>query len=176
MSLNLTNGTFDFCGTCVAHCCSRNRPLGEMESPFVLRKEAVALAEWSNESLESFVEEHERKRGVEHLSLKQINGRCYFYRHGQCSVYESRPIDCRLFPFDIIEHQDGSLYWIVYEDLCPTRFDFSPYFAAAKRLLTDSGYSSAELQQFAAHGVEVMSKHRHKILEPVVLPEMSTGR
>lgn len=43
---------------------------------------------------------------------------CGFYDGGSCSVYEKRPLDCRLFPFDLFE-KDGDLFVGIYT-LCPT--------------------------------------------------------
>lgn len=37
--------------------------------------------------------------------------------NGLCMIHESKPVDCRLFPFDI-RKIDGTLYWIVWEVDC----------------------------------------------------------
>ena len=39
---------------------------------------------------------------------------CTFFVGGRCQIYEDRPIDCRLFPVDICEQDDGTLIWIVW--------------------------------------------------------------
>ena len=48
--------------------------------------------------------------------LKQIRkkptGQCIFW-NGKCEIYDHRPFDCRIFPFDI-DYIDGEFYWIVY--------------------------------------------------------------
>lgn len=44
--------------------------------------------------------------------------RCAFLDpSGKCKIYDSRPLDCRLFPLDIIE-RDGEYYWCVFTT-CP---------------------------------------------------------
>ena len=44
--------------------------------------------------------------------------KCAFLdREGKCRIYEMRPLDCRLFPLDIIE-EDGEYYWCVFTT-CP---------------------------------------------------------
>jgi Fe-S-cluster containining protein len=44
--------------------------------------------------------------------------RCVFLdREGKCSIYDLRPLDCRLFPLDIIE-ENGEYYWCVFTT-CP---------------------------------------------------------
>jgi len=64
----------------------------------------------------------------EHLKIVKINGvdvkavkkkenslECVYWDSdlGGCTIYESRPIDCRLYPFDIL-NIENSFYWIVY--------------------------------------------------------------
>lgn len=44
--------------------------------------------------------------------------RCTFLdTQGRCKIYDIRPLDCRLFPLDIIE-KDGEYYWCVFTT-CP---------------------------------------------------------
>ena len=65
---------------------------------------------------------------IKHLKTIEINGKqvyavkkkegsteCVFWDDlvGGCKIYESRPIDCRLYPFDIL-YVDDSYRWIVY--------------------------------------------------------------
>jgi Fe-S-cluster containining protein len=38
------------------------------------------------------------------MVLKESKGRCAFLRGTACSVYEYRPLACRLFPFTIRDH------------------------------------------------------------------------
>ncbi|MGQ0771250.1 MAG: YkgJ family cysteine cluster protein [Nitrososphaerota archaeon] len=49
-------------------------------------------------------------------TLKQIRKKqsheCIFWS-GKCEIYAFRPLDCRLFPFDI-DMIDGEFYWILY--------------------------------------------------------------
>lgn len=42
---------------------------------------------------------------------------CMFLENGRCSVYEKRPLECKIFPFDI-EEIGKNLMWIVWE-FCP---------------------------------------------------------
>ena len=66
-------------------------------------------------------------------TLNNNESGCLFHRAGQCEVYQVRPLDCRMFPFDIIEDEDGKLRWIVYADLCPVDFDYRPAYEHLKR-------------------------------------------
>ena len=40
---------------------------------------------------------------------------CYFYRNNQCTIYDIRPIDCRIFPYDIKLEKDGNYYLVYYK-------------------------------------------------------------
>ncbi|QQO08149.1 YkgJ family cysteine cluster protein [Breznakiella homolactica] len=56
--------------------------------------------------------------GTEQLSLKELsNFDCVFWKEG-CTVYESRPLQCRTFPFwhSIVASRD---YWDIYKQDCP---------------------------------------------------------
>jgi len=33
-------------------------------------------------------------------------------------IHPDRPVDCRLFPFDVMK-VDGKLYWVIWETGCP---------------------------------------------------------
>ena len=42
------------------------------------------------------------------------NKGCIFFKNNSCTIYENRPIDCRLFPFDFKEI--GGEWWLIYYD------------------------------------------------------------
>lgn len=43
--------------------------------------------------------------------------KCKFVNECKCNIYSKRPLDCRLFPLDIIE-EDGKFYWCIFT-VCP---------------------------------------------------------
>lgn len=47
------------------------------------------------------------------FQLKTIDNECFFYKNGRCNIYNYRPIDCRLYPYDIIK-DDHKYYLIIY--------------------------------------------------------------
>ena len=47
------------------------------------------------------------KNGNEMNIIKNSQGFCIFNKNGLCSVYEHRPVNCRLYPLDITVFQDG---------------------------------------------------------------------
>lgn len=42
---------------------------------------------------------------------------CKYAKKNRCHLYKDRPLDCRLFPLDIIE-EDGKYWWCVFT-ICP---------------------------------------------------------
>jgi Fe-S-cluster containining protein len=142
------------------------RAKGQVESPFVFAEEAAILEEKTSLTAAQFANEISSDEG-RLLSLKTANNRCVFYQKGYCSVYAHRPLDCRIFPFDIIENANQEFYWIVYLDLCPIDFSYERYFGSAKSLFDGYNLSTTQLHHFAAHGAEIMRRHRHEVLERV---------
>lgn len=62
-----------------------------------------------------FLTEEEKKR------LKKINDAfpCKFLNNnGLCEIHSQRPIDCRFYPFDIVEVKK-EFYWAYYQTSCP---------------------------------------------------------
>ena len=102
-----------------------------MEAPVLLSSEASLVAGRLNQSTEEF------SRNVGDGVFRQIRSEdgCAFFVGGRCQIYEDRPIDCRLFPVDIREQDDGTLIWIVYTRLCPSGLDRSGLLDHAERLL-----------------------------------------
>ena len=39
---------------------------------------------------------------------------CHFYKDCKCTIYDIRPIDCRIFPYDIKLENDGNYYLVYY--------------------------------------------------------------
>ena len=60
-------------------------------------------------------------RQINESNISENEPFCYFYdrNENRCKIYDIRPTDCRLFPFDIKLDRETNEYWIgYYEDLC----------------------------------------------------------
>jgi uncharacterized protein len=58
-------------------------------------------------------------QGIKRLSLiEKDNFDCIFWEHGGCSVYESRPLQCRSYPF-WSAHLYSADAWNSLEESCP---------------------------------------------------------
>jgi len=54
------------------------------------------------------------------LYLRNVNGRCVFNDGKKCSIYENRPLGCRLYP--IVYDEDYGI--VTLDDYCPYRGEF----------------------------------------------------
>lgn len=54
---------------------------------------------------------------VEHAGVRFLDGcgACAAKQGTRCGVYSARPLDCRLFPLDIVEHE-GAHWWCIFQN------------------------------------------------------------
>ena len=112
---DVKKGTFSFCNNCIGElncCCNCNK----IDTPIVLPFEAQNIANNTKQPISEFAEKktqnlYQMKRGN-----NQEENECKFFVNNRCSIYEDRPIDCRLFPFDFKEI-DGEYWLICYKDV-----------------------------------------------------------
>ena len=81
-----------------------------------------------------------RGRLVTKLKKKNNSMHCVFWDDEKtcCSIYENRPFDCKLFPFDIYLI-DGEYHWIVYS--CNPDSDWSWCEGHLEMLENDNGFN-----------------------------------
>lgn len=99
-------GGYKDCTNCnlVEKCCST---FDEINSP-VLNKEELTKIRNTLLNDDFYI-----KLSDELYQLKTNNNQCIFYQNGKCSIYDLRPTDCKLYPFDIIK-KDLKYYLIIY--------------------------------------------------------------
>ncbi len=80
---------------------------------------------------------------------------------GGCKIYESRPIDCRLYPFDIML-VDNSYHWIVYS--CNPDSDWSWSEDHLQNLENDDGFDDLmkNIAFFSEHTKMILPKESIK--------------
>ncbi len=104
-------GTYQFCNGCVGKfdCCCNCESI---DMPILLPFEAKNISSVTKRSIETFAE----KKTNNLYQMKRVDGdpkkECIFFQNSRCSIYDNRPVDCRLFPFDFKEI-DGE-YWVIY--------------------------------------------------------------
>lgn len=84
----------DYCPTCLWCCNGENLYLSEKE------KEALGEDQFSGAKSEG-------------SPCEKLNS------NGLCSIHHKRPIECRLFPFDLLLAEDGSIDWVLWVGHCP---------------------------------------------------------
>ena len=133
-------GTYKFCEECPTsgNCCSRVRPNGEVDSPVLFPKDLEKIEEYTGENINSFSLVR-NELGDSLRFLKTGTNGCYFHQEGKCGIYQVRPLDCRLFPLDVIKTPDGRIALIAYTRLCPVGFDPKEHIEQAKKLLPELG-------------------------------------
>lgn len=113
-SLNIDNGTFKHCSNCKLkkNCCCDFTEIDNVVTT-VHEKEQIV------KKLGKFSERHFFKINDEAYNILNVDGVCPFYNNG-CTIYDIRPCDCRLFPYDIKEI-GGKYYLIQYELSCGSK-------------------------------------------------------
>lgn len=116
---DLINGTYEFCNECHTSerkCCCES---DEVDMPVLINDEPNNIQGKSPRvnRLKQFSTQ------IGKTSVRQMNrkdkGECHFFCNGSCKIYEDRPIDCRLFPFDIKLDKETGEYWIgYYSEIC----------------------------------------------------------
>ena len=115
-------GSFDLCSNCIgksANCCCNPH----VDSPMLLPKEAETISKNMKINIEDFANKIDFSKMYKDYNLKDLyqmkrqekNNKCYFYKNNQCTIYEIRPIDCRIFPYDIKLENDGNYYLVYYK-------------------------------------------------------------
>jgi|SRR5947209_6082222 len=172
---SLDDGEFDICASCPPNknCCSKVGEGAQVAAPFIMEHEASEIARATGLPKETFATTSATSSKIE--ALRTLNRHCYFYdvQNGKCSIYDSRPFDCRLFPFDVMKTEEGRFYWIMYQELCPPTFQLDlvrdRYFERAKRVLARANVSKDDLSRFAVYGAETMQKNRFRVLQEVLI-------
>ncbi len=132
---NLLDGTFEFCQACHEEhrgcCCASDK----VDMPVFLNNELNLIRKqlpnhqtekstFSKSLTKPYQKSHVRQMKPTEKKDKEGNlehNGCHFYDAEQqtCKIYEGRPIDCRLFPFDIRISNSRKEYEIIYyTELC----------------------------------------------------------
>lgn len=109
-------GTFSFCNSCdkASNCCTGKT----VDMPLVTEQEAINIARDMEINMDNFCTPV--NGGIFEIKRQDTN-ECYFYHKGKCSIYENRPIDCKLFPFDLkISKKTNHLNLVKYDSVCPS--------------------------------------------------------
>jgi Fe-S-cluster containining protein len=107
-------GTFQKCTKCKEklNCCQL---FDKLNSPSLSEEEVNIIKEKYTDFLDNTCNNT--------YTIKTINNTCIFYKNNKCEIYDIRPLDCRLYPFDIIE-KENKYYLILYKLTCNNKSDY----------------------------------------------------
>lgn len=154
-------GSIPMCATCPSayNCCSRVNAEHGVDPPVVFPGEVSRIEGLTKLDPESFAL---RDPSGHYRWLKSTPTGCVFLSGGKCQVYEARPLDCRLFPLDVVRLRTGRIAWIAYTSVCPQEFDPNPLLAEAKDLLA---LDHRDFLAYAAARTPLLDQHDFTVLE-----------
>ena len=87
-------GTFSKCSQCsrLKNCCNS---FDIIDDPLATKQELVQI----ERTFQLLI--YNKQLNDSFFSLNDGSGTCCFYNNNKCTIYDARPLDCRLFPFDI---------------------------------------------------------------------------
>lgn len=103
-------GMYDSCTHCKkgASCCSS---FNLIDSPLLNGDEINNIKKVSK------IDDFYIQRDNDVFNLKTNDNHCIFFINNHCTIYDERPNDCKLYPFDIME-MDNKYYLILYKLDC----------------------------------------------------------
>ena len=138
------------CGTCShKNCCT------DSAVPLVFSTELKKIMKIDSQYLKHIQTIEINGKQVKTLKKKPNSTQCVSWNGDGCSIYESRPIDCKLYPFDILYLND-SYFWIVYS--CNPTSDWKWSESYLQTLEDADGF--VELME----NIDVFSEHTNMVL------------
>lgn len=109
----------------------------------LLESEAKTISEQTTRPIEEFSESSVGTTPYVYEMKKPTEGKCFFLKDKQCTIYENRPLICRFYPFELKYDQDGGNYVFNFTLECPmikrgrpmVKKDFDELFALASERL-----------------------------------------
>ena len=102
----INTGCYEDCTNCDSKivCCSC---FDKINAPVLSKNELKRIRQFVNS------DDFYNIMGNDLFTLKLEGNNCIFYKNNKCLIYNIRPVDCRLYPFDIIKI-NNNFYLILY--------------------------------------------------------------
>ncbi len=135
-----TNVVFE-CSKC-GLCCGDTEE--KIRHILLLESETMVISTETSLSKKAFTEQIANKNPYCYEMKKNSEGKCFFLKDNQCSIYALRPLICRFYPFELKFDQDKDQHVFNYTFECPeigkgktlmTRKDFEVLFLLARKRL-----------------------------------------
>lgn len=141
MNFTFPNNVFFECNRC-GLCCgdtqqkTRHILLLELEASKISTETCLPIQEFSKQITDRNPYCYEME--------KSSDGRCFFLKENQCSIYTLRPLICRFYPFELKFEQDKGTHVFDFTLECPgickgrsmTKKDFEELFMVARGSLS----------------------------------------
>jgi len=114
-NVDLNNGTYSHCSQCKLKkncCCDFDEGIDNIVT--TVEEKNTIITRLGKE-----VDKYFKKINEEAYNIINIDSVCPFYNK-KCTIYDIRPSDCRLFPYDLKEI-DGKYYLIKYDLPCGSK-------------------------------------------------------
>ena len=107
------NVSFDckLCGRCCGDTEDHTRHV------LLLKVDAKRITNQTNLDVSEFADEVEGSEPYVYEMKKPENGQCFFLKNSRCTIYNSRPLICRFYPFQL-DNQNNT-YVFSYTNKCP---------------------------------------------------------
>ena len=103
------------CTRC-ALCCGDTE--AKARQILLLKKEAERISEATSRPVKDFACRTQGHEPYVYEMRKSTSGKCLFLSKDMCTVYASRPLVCRFYPFDLRSLQSGRLVFSLTKE-CP---------------------------------------------------------
>jgi len=148
-------------------CCSVSAKGGIVEPPYLIPAEVTAISAMTGLKVDDFAEKRSNPitgNVVSFVSPREGNG-CRFHdtASGRCNIYEVRPIDCRLYPLDVL-FKDGKYFWILWQYCEVTPEDLQALLAYGEAILSSIG---EHLHDFATVPLDTMDNNPFEIVKEI---------
>jgi len=137
------------CKNCNANCC-------KIVPPMIFKFEKSLFEN------NTFFDKYEDQNV---LLLKKYKNNCIFLKNDMCQIYDKRPFNCKMFPFDI-KKIDDKLYWGLV-DFCNTPVDIEKKLVELEKILYKLSQEEIELYINYTKSIDDFKNNNFKILREV---------
>lgn len=140
------SGTDRFSHISLCESCKTKSCCTDFAEPILFPIDIARLQSLSKTNSDFIQETKIKDRHVKTLRRKPGSRSCIFLneKENSCAIYENRPFDCRMFPFDIVCFKDD-YYWIIYT--CNPESDWRWTEEHLKKLEADPQFSEVMSQK-----------------------------
>lgn len=125
------------CGLCCGDTEQKTRHI------LLLESEAKMISIETSLPKQNFTKQVAHKNPYYYEMKKNSEGKCFFLKDNQCSIYTLRPLICRFYPFELKFEQEQNRHVFGFTIECPginkgrlmVRKDFEEMFSLAQKKL-----------------------------------------